>query len=268
MGDPREPGWPDDDDTDWARLYVLRPNLWSDYLDEVESALEAERAKPADLVRFIERCLRAVRCLSDVHARLPGLGLDLARYVEFREKAMAAELAAVERIDGELGENTTQFSEEYRRRQHPVEAGPRSAELAALIISLSLRGLDDDRIVCALDIPDSWPAIVRRRIRLHPAAADVVAAHLAGKTLAQLAKTTGAPASTALRILKLIGEQPHGAASRVDARDRARTIVKLRDTGMSYKEIAQKVGCTMDVVKNVLRRDRRHRYGRGKGPAA
>ena len=265
MGDSREPAdWPDDDDTDWARLYILRPNLWSDYLEEVEAALEENRAGPADLARFIERCLNAVRCLSDVHAALPGLGLSLARYVELRETAMAAELEAVEADSAELAENETEFSKLYRARRHPVEAGPLSRQLADLILNLHLRGLDDERLVCSLNIHPTWPAIVRRRSRLHPDTTSVVAAHLAGKTLGQIAKETGVPASSALRVLKLIGERPHGAATRVDARARARTIVKLRDQGLAYKEIAARVGCSMDVVKNVLRRDRIHRYRSGR----
>lgn len=264
MGDSHDAGWPADDDTDWVRLYFLSPNLWSDYLDEVEAHLEAGDATPADLARFIERCLRSARCLSDLHAKLPGLGLTLWQFGELREQAMAAERAAAERDVAGIGENDTKWSQEYRARRHPVEAGPLSAELAALIMNLCLRGLDDERIVCALDIHHSWPAIVRRRTRLHSGAAAVVAAHLAGRTLGQIAKDTGVPASSALRILKLIGERPHGATKRVDARDRARTIVKLRDRGVSYKEIATRVGCSMDVVKNVLRRDRRHRYAPGR----
>lgn len=265
MGDPQRPPeeWPDDD-TDWVRLYFLSPNLWSDYLEEVETALDAGRATPADLARFIERCLRSARCLSDLHAQLPGLGLTLWRFAELRDEAVAAEIRAVERDAAELGETETAFSKRYRARQRPVEAGPLSAELAALIVNLSLRGLDDERIVCALDIHDSWPELVRRRTRLHAGAADVVVAHLEGKTLGEIARTTGVPASSALRILKAIGERPHGVTTRVDARARARTIVKLRDQGLQYKEIAQRVGCSMDVVKNVLRRDRRHRYGGGR----
>jgi hypothetical protein len=252
--------WPDDDGTDWARLYILRPNLWSDYLDEIETALEAGRAQPADLVRFIERCLRAVRCLSDTHAQLPNLGLTLARFVELREDALAAELAALERDGAELGENETEFSRLYRLRQHPVEAGPLSKQLADFILNLSLRGLDDSRIVCALDIHHSWPELVRQRIRLHPGAPDVVAAHIAGKTLGQIAHETGVPASSVLRILKLIGERPHGVTARTNARDRARTIVKLRDRGLTYKEIADRLDCSLDTVRNALRRDRVHRY--------
>lgn len=267
MGDSQRSDWPADDDTDWVRLYFLSPNLWSDYLDEVEAHLEAGDATPADLARFIERCLRSARCLSDLHAKLPGLGLTLWRFGELREQAVAAEQAAADLDVAGIGENDTVFSQESRARRRPIEAGPLSAELARLIMNLGLRGLDDERIVCALDIHDSWPAIVRRRARLHPGAADVVAAHLRGRTLGQIAKETRVPASSALRILKLIGESPNGAGARVDARARARTIVKLRDQGLQYKEIAVRVGCSMDTVRNALRRDRRHRYGGGRGAA-
>jgi lambda repressor-like predicted transcriptional regulator len=269
MGDSQESAdWPDDDNTDWVRLRMLSPALYSSYLREFQARLETGKATRADLLRFAERCLNSARCLDHFEAQLPGLGLTVWQFGELRDKAMVAERAATDRIDGELAEGKTVFGEKYRIRQHPVEPGPRSRELAMLILSLSLRGLDDQRIACVLDVHDTWPAIVRRRIRIHPKAADAVAAHIAGASLGQVSARTGVPTATVRRILKLIGEQPHGAAKRVNARERARTIVRLRDKGFSYKEISRRLDCSMDDVKNALRRDRRHRYREGRGPAA
>lgn len=260
MGEFQPPAEWVDDTTDWVRLWTLSRDLYSAYLSEFSDLVESGRAEPADLVRFTERCVRSYRCLADLNASLPGLGLTIGQFIDLRDQAISAEQAELERHDRELAENDTEISARYRERQHPTPTGPQSKALATLILNLWLRGLDDKQIGCALDIHDNWPRLVRDRIHTHPGSRAVVAAHLAGRTLGQIAKETGVPASSALRILKLIGEQPHGAAKRVNARARAHDIVKLRDRGLTYKEIADRLGCSMDVVKNTLRRDRRHRY--------
>lgn len=262
MGDTRDDlgSWPSDDDSDvdWTTLYALRPNLWSDYLDELETALDEGRASSSTLVDFMERCLRSVRCLSDFHARLPGLGLSLAAFIDLREKALAAELVA-------LGfENDLSLRADRPTRAH--KDGPVSPKLAAAIVNLHLRGLDNERIICALGIHTAWPAAVLRRTRLHAGAHDVVREHLAGASLSQIAARTKVPASSALRVIRQIGEKPNGTGVRVDARARARSIVKLRQRGASYKEIAERLDCSLDTVRNALRRDAKRRY-RGLGDA-
>lgn len=255
----------DDDDTDWVRLHTLSPALYSTYLRELQARLEAGDATPADLARFVERCLSSARCVDHLDARLPGLGLTFGQFIDLRNEAIAAEQAATERVDAELAEDRTKASEERRARRHPIKAGPQSKEMTTLIMNLSLRGLEDERIACVLPIHHTWPTIVRRRMRLHAGARAVVRAHLEGKSLGEIQRATGVPPTSALRILRQIGESPNGAKARVDARARANTIVKLRAKGLAYKEIAERVDCSMDVVKNVLRPERRHRYGGGGG---
>lgn len=269
MGDTPTPvDWPDDDDIDWVRLYALAPNLWRSYLTELE-----ERPSPAAVARFTDRCIRSVRCLTDLHAKLPELGLSLAAFADLHNRAWAAQFDA--RVEGSppdapVGDEETVLERRADRDDgwpddqvselHDVLAD----EMSEAVISLHLRGLDDDRITCALDIPKEWAALITARADLNPKARDVVRGHLEGKSLGGITKATGVPASTALRILRRIGETPHGAKHRVDAAARARTIVKLRSRGLTYKEIAGRLGCDLDDVKNALRRDRRHRYGGGR----
>lgn len=259
VGDPQEPAeWPDDDDIDWVRLYVQAPNLWYSYLTDL-----GRRPEPVALARFVERCVRSLRCLTDVHARLPDIGLTLAGFVALREEARDAQFAATAHEERPVADDETQPERLTARRGgwRPDLNDALAPEMRAAIVNLHLRGLEDDRIACALDIPADWPEKIISRTRLQTAAQAVVRAHLDGKSLAGIHKATGVPPSTALRILRRIGEKPNGSGPRVDARDRARTIVKLRSRGLTYKEIAERVGCDLDDVKNALRRDRRHRYG-------
>lgn len=252
--------WPDDDDIDWVRLYALAPNLWRSYLTDLE-----RHPSPVEVARFTERCIRSVRCLADLHARLPEIGLSLAAFAELHERAWNAQFEA--RVEGDRDDAPLDDDETVRERRarsradHPDLADVLANEMREAVVNLHLRGLDDERIACAMDIPREWPAAIVAHAHLKPGTKDVVHAHLQGKSLGAIEKATGVPASSALRILRRIGETPNGAKERVDAAARARTIVKLRDKGLSYKEIASRVGCSMDVVKNVLRRDRRHRYG-------
>lgn len=274
MGDPPRADWPDEDDVDWVRLYALRPDLWYAMLRDLGA-----RPEPAALARFVDKCIISIRCLTDVHAQLPSTGLTLARFVELREAAWEAQFAAVEREDRPIGDdehvdgwgdnsrNKKGRLNEQRANWRPDLEDALAPEMRAAVINLHLRGLTDTAIVCALDIPADWPEKIISRARIHPNAKAAIRAHLEGGSLATVAKASGVPATTAVRILRQIGEAPNGAQARVDAGDRARTILKLRDRGLSYKEIAHRLDCSMDVVKNVLRRDRRHRYGRG-GPAA
>lgn len=271
MGDvPNDDSLTDDNDVDWVRLYVLAPNLWSDWLDDFEAEVDEGGPDPAVLARFVDRCYVAVRCLSDVHAQLPGLGLTLARFVELREAANAAEQRAVTKDSAPLAQHEREEDRRYldrqRERRRPRTPGPLSDDLAGAIINLHLRGLDNERIACAFDIPDDWPALVIARTHLHAGAHAVVREHLAGKTVAQINKTTKVPPASVVRILGQIGDPPNGTVKRVDARARAATIVKLRENqGLTYKQIANKLGCSMDTVKNVLKRKRRPGYGSG-GP--
>jgi DNA-binding CsgD family transcriptional regulator len=261
-------GWPDDDGIDWVRLYALAPNLWRSYLTDLEDHLS-----PAELARFTDRCIRSVRCLTDLHARLPEIGLSLAQFAELHARAWAAQFdarATDDRRDAPVGEDETEDDRRHGARHPdgwPDLPGLHDAladEMREVVVQLHLRGLDDDRISCAMDIPKEWPALIVARAELNPKARGVVRAHLKGKSLGAVAKETGVPASTALRIIRRIGEAPNGARRRVDAAARARTIVKLRGRGLTYKEIAERVGCDLDDVKNALRRDRRHRYGGGR----
>lgn len=266
MGDPEQPDdWPDDDDIDWVRLYALAPNLWRSYLADLE-----ERPSPAEVARFTDRCIRSVRCLTDLHARLPEIGLSLAAFAELHAQAWTAQFdarAGDDERDQPVADDET--PEQRRRGSRHGDGWPDlphlhdvlADEMREAVINLHLRGLDDNRIACAMDIPKEWPALIVAKAGLQPDARAVVRAHIEGKSLGAIAKTTGVPATTALRILRRIGEVPNGAKVRVDARARARTIVKLRARGLTYKEIVDRVGCDLDDVKNALRRDRRHRYG-------
>lgn len=269
MGETTSPAdRPEDDDIDWVRLYALAPNLWRTYLGDLE-----DNPSAAELARFADRCIRSVRCLTDLHARLPEIGLTLAAFAELHERAWTAQYElrlADDHHDVPIGDEETK--KERRGSTRCAEwPDPRSRlrdvlseEMRDAVVNLHLRGLDDDRITCALDIPRDWPVLILADEKNLGAAEEVVRTHLDGRSLGQIAKVTGVPATTALRILRRIGEKPHGAAARVDARDRARTIVKLRAKGLTYKEIARRVGCDLDDVKNALRRDRRHRYGEGR----
>lgn len=266
MGEPQGPAeWPADDDIDWTRLYVLRPQLWHSLLGDL-----GRRPEPAAVARFIDRCIISIRCLTDVHARLPDIGLSLAGFVELREAAWHAQYSAVEHEERPVGDDETEPERltEKRAAWRPELEDALAPKMRAAVVNLHLRGLDDDSIACSLDLPPQWPASIISRARLNPKARDVVRHHLAGASLAGIAKATGVPATSAVRIIRQIGDTPNGARVRVDAADRARSIVKLRGRGLTYKEIADRLDCSMDVVKNVLRRDRRHRYGRGKGPVA
>lgn len=271
MGDSHLPvDWPDDDDIDWVRLYALAPNLWRSYLTDLE-----EQPSPAALARFADRCIRSVRCLTDLHARLPEIGLGLAAFAELHARAWAAQFDA-RAEDGDRHDRPVGDHETVEERR----AGTRTAdwpvdlpsdlrdvladEMREAVVNLHLRGLDDDRIACAMDIPKEWPGLIVARAALHPDARAVVRIHIEGGSLGAIAKATKVPASTALRILRRIGERPNGAKKRVDASARARDIVKLRSRGLAYKEIAERLDCSIDDVKNALRRDRRHRYGGGR----
>lgn len=267
MGDSDPPAGPPDDDIDWVRLYALAPNLWASYLADLE-----EHPSPAEVARFTDRCIHSIRCLTDLHAKLPELGLSLAAFADLHARAWAAQFdarVADDRRDAPVGDDQT-----ADERRHGAGHGGGWPDLPSLhdalaeemreaVIQLHLRGLDDGRIACAMDIPKEWPALIVARAGLTPRARDVVRAHIGGASLGAIAKQTGIPATTALRIIRRIGDAPNGAKTRVDAAARARTIVKLRDRGLTYKEIAVRVGCDLDDVKNALRRDRRHRHGGG-----
>jgi DNA-directed RNA polymerase specialized sigma24 family protein len=263
------PEWPDDDDIDWVRLYALAPNLWRSYLSDLE-----ERPSPAELARFTDRCIRSIRCLTDLHTRLPGLGLSLAEFADLHARAWNAQFQARadddNREDRPVADDETVLERRSATRSVdwpadlPTDLRDVLAdEMREAVINLHVRGLDHDQIACAMDIPREWPAFIVSKAGLHPQARAVVLAHLEGKSLGAIAKATKVPATTALRILRRIGETPNGTKVRVDAKARARTIVKLRTRGLTYKEIAARVGCDLDDVKNALRRDRRHRYGGG-----
>jgi len=266
VGDsPDQPGgWPDDDDIDWVRLYALAPNLWRSYLTDLE-----ERPSPAELARFTDRCIRSVRCLTDLHARLPEIGLSLAAFADLHARAWDAQFdarAEGSREDRAVGDDETVMERQSATRNAGWPDNLRDVladEMREAVVNLHLRGLDHDRIACAMDIPKEWPALIVTSAGVSQDARAVVRLHLEGKSLGAIAKATKVPASTALRILRRIGEVPNGARVRVDAAARARTIVKLRARGLTYKEIATRVGCDLDDVKNALRRDRRHRYGGG-----
>lgn len=266
MGDlpTTEGGWPDDDEVDWVRLYVQAPNLWQSYLTDLE-----RRPEPAAVARFVDRCIRSLRCLTDMHARLPGIGLTLARFVELREAAWHAQFDAVAHEERPIGDDETAAERLTQRRAawQPGLAEALAPEMRAAVINLHLRGLDDTRIACALEIPEDWPPAIIGRAHLNANARAVIRAHLDGKSLGGIEKATGIPPTSALRIIRLVGDQPNGARARVDAAARARDILKLRDRGLAYKEIAARLDCSMDVVKNVLRKDRIDRHRR-KGPAA
>lgn len=262
MGDFHQPDWPDDNDIDWVRLYALAPNLWHSYLTDLE-----ERPSPAEVARFADRCIRSVRCLTDLHARLPEIGLSLAAFAELHARAWNAQFEA--RVEGDAHDRAVAIDESApERRGAGGEWSPDSPDLRDVlademreaVVHLHLRGLEDGRIACAMDIPKEWPALIVARAGLHPAAREVVRGQIEGKSLGAISKETGVPASTALRIIRRVGEVPNGAKVRVDAKARARTIVKLRDRGLAYKEIAVRVGCDLDDVRNALRRDRQHRY--------
>ena len=272
MGDSPDPpaGWPDDDDIDWVRLYALAPNLWRSYLTDLE-----EHPSPAALARFTERCIRSIRCLTDLHALLPEIGLSLAAFAELHTRAWNAQFQARadddDREDRPVADNETMLERRSATRSvdwpDDLPTNLRDVladEMREAVINLHLRGLDHDQVACAMDVPREWPAFIVAKGGVHPAARAVVRGHLDGKSLGAIAKATKVPASTALRILRRIGEVPNGAKVRVDAKARARTIVKLRARGLTYKEIAARVGCDLDDVKNALRRDRRHRYGGGR----
>lgn len=271
MGDSHDAGWPADDDVDWVRLYVLRPNLWYSLLKDL-----GRRPEPAAIARFVDNCVTSLRCLTDVHERLPEIGLTLGRFADLYEEAWKAQLVAVEHEERAVAddEDVVGWGDENRLKGGRLDAGREgwrpelhdalAPEMRAAVVNLHLRGLDNDCIACALGIPEDWPAKIVARARLRAEARAVVRAHLDGRSLGAIEKATKVPPSSALRIIRQIGEVPNGAKHRVDAAARARTIVKLRDRGLSYKEIATRVGCSMDVVKNVLRRDRRHRYAPGR----
>jgi DNA-binding CsgD family transcriptional regulator len=267
MGDLHPPvDWPDDDDNiDWVRLYALAPNLWYSYLADLR-----RRPDPASAARFFDRCYRSLRCLSDLHARLPEIGLSLADFAELHSRAWAAQFDA--RVEGNRHDRTVGDDETIPERlgtggsgvDEPNLRDILADEMREAVINLHLRGLDDDRIACAMSIPREWPGFIVAKAGLHPDARAVVRSHLEGKSLGAIAKITSVPASSALRILRRIGEVPNGAKVRVDAAARARSIVKLRARGLTYKEIARRLDCSIDDVKNALRRDRRHRYGGGR----
>jgi hypothetical protein len=244
---------------------VLRPQLWHSLLSDL-----GRRPEPAAVARFIDRCIISIRCLTDVHAQLPRIGLTLARFVELREGAWHAQYNAVAHDERPVADDETEAERLTSRRAawRPDLEDALAPEMRAAVINLHLRGLDDDSIACSLDLPPQWPPQIIGRARLNPKARDVVRHHLAGASLAGLAKATGVPASSTLRILRLVDEVPHGAKERVDAAARARAIVRLREKeGLSYKEISERLGCSMDTVKNVLRRKRRPRYTKRKGAA-
>lgn len=265
--------WPEDDDIDWVRLYVLRPGLYYSLLRELE-----ERPEPTAVARFVEKCIVSLRCVRDFHDQLSRYGLTLARFADLYEKAWAAQLEAVEHEERPVddGDDVVGWGGEHRLKGGRLDAGRAgwrpdlnealAPEMRSAIVNLHLRGVDDDRIACVLGVPSDWPAKVVGRARVHRSGREVVRLHLGGASLGQIAAQTGVPTASVARILRLIDEKPNGAARRVDARNRARTIVKLRDRGLSYKQITERVGCSLDDVKNALRRDRRHRYG-DRGPA-
>lgn len=267
MGDPDTTAdWPDEDPIDWVRLFMLSPATWFALLEELR-----RRQEPAAVAWFHDACEEALRRLTDVHQQLPVLGLTVSGLAGIYEKAWAAQNEAVDHDDRPLGETETSRERNSSRRsgwRDDLDAVLAPA-MADAVINLHLRGAADSHISTILLIPADWPAKIVGAARLSPKAQAVVRAHLEGGSLAGIAKATGVPATSALRILRQVGEVPHGARERVDAADRARAIVRLREReGLTYKEIADRLGCSMDTVKNVLRRKRRPRYGKGKGPAS
>lgn len=260
MGDSQQVDWPEDDP--FVRLFILSRRDWDRLLDELRC-----RSEPAAVAWFHDTCEARVLALT---RRLAETGLTVPGYIELCEKAWEGQLEAIaydERLQADH-ETAEERTSSHRPGWRQDLRGILADSMRDAVVNLHLRGWDDEEIAAGLNLPEDWPKKIVSRVRLRPKARAVVRAHLAGGSMTTISKATDVSATTVIRILCQIGDVPRGSKERVDAAARARTIVKLRDRGLSYKEIAARVGCSMDVVKNVLRRDRRHRYrGRPRGAA-
>lgn len=241
---------------DW--VYWVTPQRFRELLDEVR-----EHPEPGGLPRIVDQ-IRRDRC--ELTRALERLGLTRGRWFEMWDEAWAAEREARAAAEAPIPDTQTGIEALSHRPDPDADAAfPLSDGMRRLIVELHLRGLELGRIDAWGNLPAGTAAKVTGKA-VRPGAADVVRLHFEGRPIGEIAATTGVPVTTAERILASVGEVSVGSRKRTDARARARTIVKLAESGMAYKEIARRVDCSMDTVKNALRRDRRQRYG-GKGPA-
>jgi DNA-binding CsgD family transcriptional regulator len=214
--------------------------------DEVKAAF-AEASNPAEAVDILNARTRRR------HQVLGRAGLSLEEYQArtFRALAAEAEAASAELSHGPFPRMT-----------------PASKEMRRAIVEFDLRGVPEvaHELVELAGLPRSAADTVIARARLHPNARAVVAAHIAGTPIADIVRATGVPATTAARIIESIGETPIRPKAHEPARRRAREIIRMREQGMSYAEIARRLDVPITTVKNALRRDRRRRLN-DRGPA-
>lgn len=249
---------------DWVRLHLISPRLY----DKILAEKLGPHSTPADIPDMADRMKAAMRQVDEkISAVLSRVGLSLGKLIDLRDEAWAAEDAAIEADGAPVGEDQTPRHWRDRHKEwDPSYDRPRSRKMVAAIVELYLRGLAPGEIDCILSLPPGWVAATLKSKRIPPGGREVVQAHLAGMSVAEISRVTGVPQSSATRILGGIRETTRGAEQRRTARERAQTIVRLAEKGLTYRQISERLGCSLDIVKNTLRRDRRHRYG-GRGPA-
>lgn len=219
---------------DFADLFALRPRLWSELVAEVNWT------DPASVRRFAERAREVVACLTDVHHRLPGLGLTLAQLVELRQKAWLAEDAASTAHAAGKGD--------FR------PAAPLAPAMRRAIVNLWVRGLEPERIQCALSVHPAWVAATLEGVALGDDERAVIRAHLDGLTLPEVTRRTLVPKTTAARwIERWLGEEPR-TNRRTDSHARAERAWRMRQQGRALADIAAELDMSEDAVKKAIRR--------------
>lgn len=216
---------------DWADLYALRPRLWSELVAEVDWK------NSASVMRFAERAHEIVACLTDVHHRLPGLGLTLAQLVELRQRAWEAEDAASASWTGEL---------HLYRALAPAMRGA--------IVNLSVRGLESDRIACALEVHPAWVDDALAGLELADRDRAVLRSHLAGRSLPEIIRETLTPETTVVRVIhRFLGEEPR-TNRRADAAERKLKAWRWHQQGVPVAEIAERLGVPKETAKKLVQR--------------
>jgi hypothetical protein len=245
------------DPTAWIALRLVFPHLWEAWAADL-GGIEAVARDPRRMARFNAECFASLRHALDFRAKLPGLGLSLAQAVGIIEEALEDENGATDELEAPTGvEEAVDADRPSAPMRFARNRYPASEAMRAAVLNFWVRGLPEACIDYVLSLEAGTAARIVRQHPPHPGARKVAAAHFEGHPVSEVARRTGVPGSSVVRILGSIGEGGSGTL-REDVRRRTATIRRLRDKeGLSYKEISRRLSVSMDTVRNATRRDRR-----------
>lgn len=234
---------------DWTRIF--NHPAWKS-LTEERGGVEVVLAHPDVLLDLLGAMVVTHDRIVEGLQALPRLGLTTGQAIDLVEPALIDERVAVEawtRAPDATESGVDRTGVPWCRRE------PFTQTSRAAVRTLRIRGLEPEEIDRLLfdyrPYPVAGPYLERHP--LHPKAREVFLAHRDGWTPARMQRDLDVPDSSAEDILRSIGEMPNRgerARQQVSARDRHRTVVRLREReGLTNKEIAVRLGITENQVR-------------------